>query len=258
MNAPSVLKVATRKSQLALWQAEHVAALVRATHPEIAVELLPMSTTGDRVLDRSLASIGGKGLFIKELESALSDLRADLAVHSMKDMPSELPAGLMIAAVLPRADPYDALVTAHASGFADLPKGARLGTSSLQASGAIAGGARRLAHRAVARERRHTAQAPRGRRARCHRVGLRRPDAPGARLAHRRAARSEGVVARGRSGRDRHRVPRRGFQHPPPRARARPRADARGHRGRAGIRARLVEAVNHRSPRSRALDARSA
>ena len=132
MSAPTVLKLATRKSQLALWQAEHVAALLRAAHPEIAVELLPMSTTGDRVVDRSLASIGGKGLFIKELESALSDLRADLAVHSMKDLPSELPPGLMIAAVLPRADPYDALVTARASGFAELPKGARLGTSSLR------------------------------------------------------------------------------------------------------------------------------
>ena len=132
MSAPSVLKVATRKSQLALWQAEHVAALVRAAHPEITVELLPMSTTGDRVVDRSLASIGGKGLFIKELESALSDLRADLAVHSMKDVPSELPPGLMIAAVLPRADPHDALVTARASGLADLPNGARLGTSSLR------------------------------------------------------------------------------------------------------------------------------
>ncbi|MGA2343038.1 MAG: hydroxymethylbilane synthase [Steroidobacteraceae bacterium] len=132
MSAPDVLKIATRKSQLALWQAEHVAALVRAAHPDVAVELLPLSTTGDRIVDRSLAAIGGKGLFIKELESALNDHSADLAVHSMKDVPAELPPGLTIAAVLPRADPHDALITDRAAGLADLPKGARLGTSSLR------------------------------------------------------------------------------------------------------------------------------
>jgi len=91
-----------------------------------------MSTTGDRIQDRSLAAIGGKGLFIKELESALDDLRADLAVHSMKDVPGELPSGLTIAAVLPRADPHDALIAARAESFADLPRGARIGTSSLR------------------------------------------------------------------------------------------------------------------------------
>ena len=132
MSASAALKVATRNSLLALWQAEHVAALVRAAHPVVAVELLPLSTTGDRIVDRSLAAIGGKGLFIKELESALNDHSADLAVHSMKDVPAELPPGLAIAAVLPRADPHDALVTQRAQSFADLPKGARLGTSSLR------------------------------------------------------------------------------------------------------------------------------
>lgn len=132
MSEPGVLKIATRKSQLALWQAEHVAALIRAAHPDVAVELLPLSTTGDRIVDRSLAAIGGKGLFIKELESALYDHSADLAVHSMKDVPAELPPGFTIAAVLPRADPHDALVTDRANRFADLPKGARLGTSSLR------------------------------------------------------------------------------------------------------------------------------
>ena len=85
------LRIATRKSQLALWQAEHVAALLRRAHPGLEVELLPMSTKGDRIQDRSLAAIGGKGLFIKELETALEDGRADLAVHSMKDVPGELP-----------------------------------------------------------------------------------------------------------------------------------------------------------------------
>jgi hydroxymethylbilane synthase len=124
------LKIATRKSALALWQAEHVAALMRRAHPSMAVELLPMSTKGDRILDRSLAAIGGKGLFIKELEMALKDRRADLAVHSMKDVPGDLADGLMIAAVLPRADPFDALITRGAARLEDLPRGARLGTSS--------------------------------------------------------------------------------------------------------------------------------
>ncbi|MGO9716307.1 MAG: hydroxymethylbilane synthase, partial [Steroidobacteraceae bacterium] len=105
------LRIATRKSQLALWQAEHVAALIRKAHPGMTVELVPMSTKGDRIQDRSLAAIGGKGLFIKELETALENGRADMAVHSMKDVPGELPGGLMIAAVLPRADARDALIT---------------------------------------------------------------------------------------------------------------------------------------------------
>ena len=108
------LRIATRKSQLALWQAEHVASLLRREHPGLAVQLVPMTTKGDRIQDRSLAAIGGKGLFIKELETALEDGHADLAVHSMKDVPGELPEGLMIAAVLPRADARDALVTAAA------------------------------------------------------------------------------------------------------------------------------------------------
>jgi hydroxymethylbilane synthase len=132
MSAPNRLVIATRKSKLALWQAEHVAALLREAHPHLAVELLPMSTKGDQILDRSLAAIGGKGLFIKELEAALEDGRAHLAVHSMKDVPGELPAGMTLAAMLPRADPRDALITRGAEGLDGLPKGARLGTSSLR------------------------------------------------------------------------------------------------------------------------------
>src|SRR5271170_6157661 len=127
-----LLKIATRKSPLALWQAEHVATLLRGAHAGLNVELLPMSTTGDRIQDRSLAAIGGKGLFIKELEAALDDRRADIAVHSMKDVPGDLPDGLTIAAVLPRVDARDALITADALGLEDLPQGARLGTSSLR------------------------------------------------------------------------------------------------------------------------------
>jgi hydroxymethylbilane synthase len=127
------LRIATRKSQLALWQAEHVAALLRRAHPSLTVELVPLLTQGDRIQDRSLAAIGGKGLFIKELEVAIEELRADIAVHSMKDVPAELPEGLIIAAVLKRADPRDALVTASgALRLEDLPRGACVGTSSLR------------------------------------------------------------------------------------------------------------------------------
>jgi len=128
----ATLRIATRKSQLALWQAEHVASLLRRAHPGLDVELVPMSTKGDRIQDRSLAAIGGKGLFIKELEVALEDHRADIAVHSMKDVPGDLPDGLVIAAVLMRADPRDALLTLTAGSLAELPRGATVGTSSLR------------------------------------------------------------------------------------------------------------------------------
>ena len=126
------LRVATRKSQLALWQAEHVAALLRRAHAGLEVELVPMVTQGDRIQDRSLAAIGGKGLFIKELETALEERRADIAVHSMKDLPGDLPLGLGIAAVLERADARDALLTGSGAALAALPRGARVGTSSLR------------------------------------------------------------------------------------------------------------------------------
>ena len=124
------IRIATRRSKLALWQAEHVAALLRDAHPGLGVELVPMSTQGDRVLDRALAEVGGKGLFVKELEVALREGRADIAVHSMKDVPSQLPDGFRIAAVLPRANPHDALLSLRHARFADLPPGARVGTSS--------------------------------------------------------------------------------------------------------------------------------
>lgn len=126
------LRIATRKSQLALWQAGHVAALLRRAHAGLAVELVPMVTQGDRIQDQSLAAIGGKGLFIKELEVALEERRADIAVHSMKDLPGELPEGLDIAAVLERADARDALLTVSGAGLGDLPRGACVGTSSLR------------------------------------------------------------------------------------------------------------------------------
>jgi hydroxymethylbilane synthase len=126
------VRIATRKSPLALWQAEHVATLLRRAHGGLEVELVPLSTKGDRIQDRSLAAIGGKGLFIKELEVALEEHRADIAVHSMKDVPGDLPDGLLIAAALRRADPRDALLATNARRLEDLPQGARLGTSSLR------------------------------------------------------------------------------------------------------------------------------
>ena len=126
------LRIATRQSRLALWQAEHVAAGLRALHPALEVVLVPMTTTGDRVTDRPLAEVGGKGLFIKELELALADRRADIAVHSMKDVPSDMPTGMAIVAMLQRADAHDAFVATRFDTFDALPRGARVGTSSLR------------------------------------------------------------------------------------------------------------------------------
>ena len=128
----TALRIATRQSKLALWQAEHVAALLRAAHPGLQVDLIKIVTQGDRILDRPLADIGGKGLFIKELEVALAEQRADIAVHSMKDVPSDLPPGMKLAAMLPRADARDAFVATRFADIASLPKAARIGTSSLR------------------------------------------------------------------------------------------------------------------------------
>ncbi|HEX6612610.1 MAG TPA: hydroxymethylbilane synthase [Rhodanobacteraceae bacterium] len=128
----NTLRIATRKSPLALWQAGHVASRLRAAHPDLHVELVPLSTRGDEVLDRSLAAIGGKGLFLKELEIALAENRADIAVHSLKDMPANLEPGFAIGAVLARADGADAFVSNAFESLDDLPQGARVGTSSLR------------------------------------------------------------------------------------------------------------------------------
>lgn len=127
-----ILRIATRKSPLALWQTEHVAARLRAAHPGLAIELVPLSTRGDVVLDRSLAAIGGKGLFLKELEEAMQDGRADLAVHSLKDVPMQLDPGFALAAILARANPFDAFVSSLHADFDALPPAAVVGTSSLR------------------------------------------------------------------------------------------------------------------------------
>lgn len=126
------LRIATRRSALALWQAEHVAALLRQQHPGLEVKLLPLVTEGDRILDKPLATIGGKGLFLKELERALLDGEAELAVHSMKDVPVEGTPGLPVDIVLPRANPFDALLSRDGRTLAELPAGARIGSSSLR------------------------------------------------------------------------------------------------------------------------------
>lgn len=126
------IRIATRKSALALWQAEFVKAELLKHHPQLQVELVPMSTQGDKILDTPLAKIGGKGLFVKELETAILEDRADIAVHSMKDVPVEFPPGLMLSTICEREDPRDAFVSNQFTSLAQLPAGAVVGTSSLR------------------------------------------------------------------------------------------------------------------------------
>jgi hydroxymethylbilane synthase len=129
---PDRLTIATRESALALWQANHIRDRLTVLYPGMRIQTLGVTTQGDRMLGASLARIGGKGLFIKELENALEKGRADIAVHSMKDMPAHLPAGFCIAAIGEREDPRDAFVSNRYRGLSDLPVGARVGTSSLR------------------------------------------------------------------------------------------------------------------------------
>jgi len=126
------LRIATRKSALALWQANFVKSALEQAHPGLVVELVPMSTQGDKILDTPLAKIGGKGLFVKELETAMLEDRADIAVHSMKDVPVEFPQGLMLHTICQREDPRDAFVSNRYQTLDDLPQGAVVGTSSLR------------------------------------------------------------------------------------------------------------------------------
>jgi hydroxymethylbilane synthase len=128
----SRLRIATRRSALALWQTEHVAARLRAAHPGLDVQLVPLSTRGDEILDRSLAAVGGKGLFLKELEEAMLRGAADCAVHSLKDVPMDLDGPFALPAMLERADPFDAFVSNRYAGVGALPPRARVGTSSLR------------------------------------------------------------------------------------------------------------------------------
>jgi hydroxymethylbilane synthase len=132
------LVIATRRSPLALWQAEHVKRSLEGHHPGLAVEVLAMSTRGDELLDRRLDQAGGKGLFVKELENALAGRRADIAVHSMKDVPADLPEGFVLGAILEREDPRDAFVSNQYTNLKDMPSGAIVGTSSLRRAAQIA------------------------------------------------------------------------------------------------------------------------
>lgn len=129
---PSSLVIATRESRLALWQAHHVRDLLQVLYPTCEVRIFGMTTQGDQILDKSLAKIGGKGLFVKELEVAMEQGRADLAVHSLKDVPMVLPPGFHLAAVMQREDPRDAWVSAHHASLVEVPAGAVVGTSSLR------------------------------------------------------------------------------------------------------------------------------
>lgn len=135
---PSKLIIASRESRLAMWQAEHVRAKLSALYPQCAVEILGMTTRGDQILDRTLSKVGGKGLFVKELEVAMEEGRADLAVHSLKDVPMELPEGFELAAYLEREDPRDAFVSNDFDSLDALPAGAVVGTSSLRRQALIA------------------------------------------------------------------------------------------------------------------------
>ena len=132
MNTPKKLVIASRESMLAMWQAEHIKGRLKALYPDCEVEILGMTTRGDQILDRTLSKIGGKGLFIKELEQALQDGRADLAVHSIKDVPMELPEGFVLAAIGERASPFDAFVSNQYARLEEMPEGAIVGTSSLR------------------------------------------------------------------------------------------------------------------------------
>lgn len=131
-NIPKKLIIASRESALALWQARHIQSRLQALYPDTVVEILGMTTTGDQILDTPLAKVGGKGLFVKELETALADGRADLAVHSMKDVPMNLPDGFMLAATGEREDPRDAFVSNQYARLQDLPANSIVGTSSLR------------------------------------------------------------------------------------------------------------------------------
>jgi hydroxymethylbilane synthase len=130
--ANQLIRIATRQSPLALWQAEHVAERLKTTFPSLKTELVKMTTRGDKILDAPLAKIGGKGLFVKELEQGLLSGLADIAVHSMKDVPVEFPEGLHLAAILRREDPSDAFIANHYQSLDELPANARIGTSSLR------------------------------------------------------------------------------------------------------------------------------
>lgn len=138
LQVPSTLIIASRESRLAMWQAEHVRDRLAILYPQCQISILGMTTRGDQILDRALSKVGGKGLFVKELEVAMAEGRADLAVHSLKDVPMDLPEGFLLSAVLEREDPRDAFVSNQYASLADLPPGSIVGTSSLRRQALVA------------------------------------------------------------------------------------------------------------------------
>lgn len=149
MSSPSRIVIASRESRLALWQAEHIQARLTTLHPGVEVVIFGMTTKGDQILDRPLAQIGGKGLFIKELEVAMQEGRADLAVHSMKDVPMEMPPGFLLPAIAARENPCDAFVSNRYASLDELPAGAVVGTSSLRREAILRARYPRLAIRSL-------------------------------------------------------------------------------------------------------------
>ena len=174
----TTLRIGTRASLLAVTQSTWVKTRIEQAHPQVRVELVQITTKGDRILDVPLAKVGGKGLFVKEIEDALLDGTADLAVHSMKDVPTELPEGLFIGIVPARETPLDAYISNRFATLEALPVGARVGTSSLRRKSQLAAVRPDFGHSRPARQRRHpSAQARRG-SVRGHHPGRRRPQPP--------------------------------------------------------------------------------
>ena len=175
---PARLVIASRESALAMWQAEHIRDRLRALYPQTEVSILGMTTQGDQILDVTLSKIGGKGLFVKELETALEDGRADLAVHSLKDVPMNLPEGFVLAVIGEREDPHDAFVSNKHENLASLPSGSVVGTSSLRRDESIARTFSASQDRTAARQRANPfAQTGRGAIC-CHYSRRRRAEAP--------------------------------------------------------------------------------
>ena len=156
--APKRLVIASRESRLAMWQAEHVRDCLKKLYPECDVQILGMTTRGDQILDRALSKVGGKGLFVKELETALEDGRADLAVHSLKDVPMVMPQGFDLACVMAREDVRDAFVSNDYASLADLPLGAIVGTSSLRREAILRKSFPHLVIHALRRSEEHTSE----------------------------------------------------------------------------------------------------
>ncbi len=201
------IRIATRQSALALWQAEYVKARLEQAHPGLTVTLLPMTSRGDKLLDAPLAKIGGKGLFVKELETALLEGAADIAVHSMKDVPMDFPEGLGLYTICEREDPRDAFVSNTYASLEQLPAGSVVGTSSLRRQAGSCWRAGRTCRSVSAGQRQYPPGQAGCRRIRRDHPRRRRPDPPRLRVAHPLLDQCRRQPARRRTRRRRHRMP---------------------------------------------------